>query len=136
METTTIIILIVAIAIIPIVYFLYKYFLPSDKPCVNKLVSIINNWGTTMNDFVTACTWLDEITLANGLCPDNIPFSMTYTLSNGTSKTIEYTNTNGVFIPKTKPFPSCVEDYPKNGLTMTFNIDGTSVTKVWPPLKN
>jgi hypothetical protein len=134
MDNTTIIIL--AIITIPIaVYLVYKYFSPSDKPCVAKLVSIINNWGTTKDDFVTACTWLDEITLVNGLCPDNIPFTMTYTLSDGTSKTIEYTNTNGVFIPKTKPFPSCVEDYPKSGMTMTFNIDGTTVTKVWPALK-
>lgn len=133
MENIAIIIILMILVTIVISIFLYKYF--SQSGCVAKLTSIINNWGTTKDDFVTACTWLDEMTLANGLCPDNIPFSMSWKLSDGTTKTTEYTNTNGVFIPKIKPFPSCVEDYPKNGLTMTFNIDGTTVTKVWPALK-
>jgi len=117
-------------------YFAYQYFYTPS--CADNIISYLSSLKPSKNTFTNLCTWLASITTK---CSDdeNITFTLQYTLKSGATKgltkSIPYKRVGNTLVPQNglPPFPSCSEDYPKMGLTMTFIVNGKSITKHFPP---
>lgn len=137
MNTTNIVISVSVIVILVLLYLAYRWYenrIQMDL-CAAQIINKIKSWSSSREDWNAFCVWLDSID--ESCVNSSTQFGITINTPGNKPRTIVYTNTDGILSPQYgKVFPSCGEDYPVRGMTMVFNVNGNTLTKVWPgPLK-
>lgn len=101
--------------------------------CTTYIINTINSWSTSKTDWPTACNWLNSININ---CNDkNFALKIDVTVPGNATRTYVYKNDDGILTPDRPLFPSCSEDYPSKGMTLTATVNGHTVSKSWPPSK-